>query len=68
MVTNPFEEAMSIGIYLAFASGINGAILSIILRKLGNTDEPVAVALWHNTIGFIFFTSSFFIFRRASAR
>lgn len=62
LVTNPFEEAMSIGIYLALASGINGAILSIILRKLGNTDEPVSVALWHNTIGFIFFTLTLLIY------
>ena len=51
LITNPFNGAMSVGIYLALASCINGAILTIILRKLGNTDSPVSVAIWHNTMG-----------------
>ena len=51
LITNPFNGAMSVGIYLALASCINGAILTIILRKLGNTDAPVSVAIWHNTMG-----------------
>ena len=55
LITNPFDGALTIGVYLALGSGINGAILSIILRKLGNTDEPVSVAIWHNSIGAIVF-------------
>ena len=55
LITNPFDEALTIGVYLALGSGVNGAILSIILRKLGNTDEPVSVAIWHNSIGAIVF-------------
>ena len=50
LITNPFSGAMTLGVYLALASGINGAILSIILRKLGNSDQPVSVAIWHNTM------------------
>ena len=61
LITNPFSGAMSIGVYLALASCINGAILTIILRKLGNTDEPVSVAIWHNTMGAIIFGLSFLI-------
>ena len=55
LITNPFDGALTIGVYLALGSGVNGAILSIILRKLGNTDEPVSVAIWHNSIGAIVF-------------
>lgn len=54
-ITNPFDGALTVGVYLALGSGVNGAILSIILRKLGNTDEPVSVAIWHNSIGAIVF-------------
>ena len=55
LITNPFDGALTVGVYLALGSGLNGAILSIILRKLGNTDEPVSVAIWHNSIGAIVF-------------
>ena len=55
LITNPFDGALTIGVYLALGSGVNGAFLSIILRKLGNTDEPVSVAIWHNSIGAIVF-------------
>ena len=55
LITNPFDGALTVGVYLALGSGVNGAILSIILRKLGNTDEPVSVAIWHNSIGAIVF-------------
>ena len=55
LITNPFDGALTIGVYLALGSGVNGAVLSIILRKLGNTDEPVSVAIWHNSIGAIVF-------------
>ena len=55
LITNPFDGALTIGVYLALGSGVNGGILSIILRKLGNTDEPVSVAIWHNSIGAIVF-------------
>ena len=61
LITNPFDGALTIGIYLALGSGVNGAILSIILRKLGNTDEPVSVAIWHNSIGAIVFGTSLFL-------
>ena len=55
LITNPFDGALTVGVYLALGSGVNGAVLSIILRKLGNTDEPVSVAIWHNSIGAIVF-------------
>ena len=63
LITNPFDGAMTIGVYLALASGINSAILSIILRKLGNTDEPVSVAIWHNSIGAIVFGVSLLLLK-----
>ena len=61
LITNPFDGALTIGVYLALGSGVNGDILSIILRKLGNTDEPVSVAIWHNSIGAIVFGTSLFL-------
>ena len=39
LITNPFDGALTIGVYLALGSGVNGAVLSIILRKLGNTSK-----------------------------
>ena len=63
LITNPFDGAMTIGVYLALASGINSAILSIILRKLGSTDEPVSVAIWHNSMGAIVFGLSLLLLK-----
>ena len=58
LITNPFDGPISIGIFFAILSAITSAILSILLRKLGQTDEPTTVALWHNTIGTIIFILS----------
>ena len=58
LITNPFNGPVSIGIFLAILSAITSAILSILLRKLGKSDEPTTVALWHNTIGTVIFILS----------
>ena len=62
LTTNPLDGNLSIGVYLAIAGAISSAVLSILMRKLGSSDEPVTVVLWHNTIGTIVFTTSLLIY------
>ena len=60
LITDPFQGSVSIGLVYALLAAITSALLSIILRKLGKSDEPITVAIWHNTIGFIAFSSLLF--------
>jgi drug/metabolite transporter (DMT)-like permease len=51
MITNPFQDDLSIGVLFGLCSALAGAFLVVILRLLGKTEEPVTVALWHNLVG-----------------
>ncbi len=55
LITEPFDDKVSIGVIYALGVAISSSILAILLRKLGKTDEPITVAIWHNTIGAILF-------------
>ena len=56
LITNPFDDNFSTGIYYALGVAISSSMLAILLRKLGKSDEPITVAIWHNTIGAIIFS------------
>ena len=51
MITNPFASDFNIGTVYGVIAAISGAILVVLLRLLGRTEEPVTVALWHNLVG-----------------
>jgi drug/metabolite transporter (DMT)-like permease len=53
MITNPFQGDFNIGTIYGLISALAGAILVVLLRLLGRTEEPVTVALWHNLVGAI---------------
>ena len=53
MITNPLDGGLNMGTVYGLLSAIAGAILVVILRILGRTEEPVTVALWHNLAGAI---------------
>lgn len=55
MITNPFSGEITIGSIWGLMSALAGAVLVIALRKLGKSDEPITVALWHNGIGAIMY-------------
>jgi drug/metabolite transporter (DMT)-like permease len=55
MITNPFSGAITVGSFWGLMSALAGAVLVIALRKLGKSDEPITVALWHNGIGAIMY-------------
>ena len=55
LITNPFQGEISIGLIYALLGAITSALLSIFLRKLGKSDQPITVALWHNTVGLLIF-------------
>ncbi|MBL6782631.1 MAG: DMT family transporter [Alphaproteobacteria bacterium] len=55
MITNPFSGTINIGSFWGLMSAIAGAVLVIALRKLGKSDEPITVALWHNGIGAVMY-------------
>ena len=51
MITNPFASDFNPGTVYGIIAAISGAILVVLLRLLGRTEEPVTVALWHNLVG-----------------
>ena len=53
MITNPFASDFNIGTVYGIIAAVSGAILVVLLRLLGRTEEPVTVALWHNLAGAI---------------
>ncbi len=55
MITNPLSDEINIGSVWGLMSALAGAVLVIALRKLGKSDEPITVALWHNGIGAIMY-------------
>ena len=53
IVTDPFSSAMSIAVIYGILAASSGAILAILLRRLGRRDKPTSIALWYNFSGTI---------------
>ena len=53
MITDPLSGDFNIGAVYGIGSALAGAVLVIVLRLLGRTEEPVSVAIWHNIVGAI---------------
>jgi drug/metabolite transporter (DMT)-like permease len=51
IVTDPFSSAISIGVIYGILAAFSGAILAILLRRLGRSDKPTSIALWYNFSG-----------------
>ena len=58
LITNPLSGGVGIGSVYGVCSAISGALLVIILRILGRTEEPVSVAVWHNFVGAIIYPAA----------
>ena len=51
IVTDPFSSALNAAALYGVMAAFSGAILAILLRKLGRSDKPTSVALWYNFAG-----------------
>ncbi len=60
VITGPFSKDIKIEIIFPLVGSLCGAGLYISLRKLGKSDEPVTVACWYNSVGFILTTLLYF--------
>ena len=58
LVTNPLSDGFNIGSAYGVASAIAGALLVLVLRLLGRTEEPVSVAIWHNLVGAVVYPAA----------
>ncbi len=62
VIINPSHVGwFSFGILWGLNSVFFSALLNIILRKLGNTEEPISTALWYNMAGTVLFTGLFLL-------
>ena len=53
IITNPFSGAMTAAVLYGVGAALAGAVLSILLRRLGKKDSPISVACWYNASGFV---------------
>lgn len=53
IITNPFSGQMTSAAFFGIGAALAGAVLSILLRRLGKGDAPVSVACWYNASGFV---------------
>lgn len=53
IVTEPFSSAVNSAALYGVLAAFSGAILAILLRRLGRSDKPTSVALWYNFAGAI---------------
>jgi drug/metabolite transporter (DMT)-like permease len=53
IVTDPFSSTISIAVIYGILAAFSGAILAILLRRLGRSDNPTSIALWYNFSGTI---------------
>lgn len=53
IVTDPFAGELSFYVLFGVCAAMSGAVLSIVLRRLGRGDAPASVALWYNGSGTI---------------
>ena len=51
LITDPLSGGGGIGSVYGIVSAFCGALLVVLLRLLGRTEEPVSVAFWHNLAG-----------------
>ena len=53
IVTDPFSSGLSYTALFGVMAALSGAILAILLRRLGLGDAPASVAIWYNCSGFL---------------
>ena len=51
IITDPFSGGVSVYATYGLLAALSGAVLSILLRRLGKGDAPASVALWYNGSG-----------------
>ena len=56
ILTNPFSQSASFALVYGICAAVCGALLSIVLRRLGKSDSALSVALIYNSIASIFIT------------
>ncbi|PQM55897.1 MAG: EamA/RhaT family transporter [Rhodobacteraceae bacterium] len=62
LLTDPFSGHVSFYIVYGFLAALSGALLSIVLRRLGKGDHSLTVALIYNTSGAVLMTTAVFVF------
>ncbi len=62
MLTDPFSGQVSFYIIYGILAALSGALLSIVLRRLGKGDHSLTVALIYNATGAVLMTFAVFIF------
>jgi len=62
MLTDPFSGHVSFQIVYGVLAALSGALLSIVLRRLGKGDHSLTVALIYNTSGAVLMTIAVFVF------
>ena len=63
MLTDPFSGHASFHIFYGVLAALSGALLSIVLRRLGKGDHSLTVALIYNTSGAVLMTVAVFVFQ-----
>jgi len=53
VVTDPFQGDLGWFAIYGVMAALSGAVLAILLRRLGRGDAPTSVAVWYNGCGFI---------------
>jgi drug/metabolite transporter (DMT)-like permease len=53
IVTDPFAGTLTFSAIFGVMAAISGAVLAILLRRLGRGDVPATVAVWYNGAGFV---------------
>ena len=48
IITDPFSGDMTLAVLYGVGAALAGAVLSILLRRLGKGDAPISVACWYN--------------------
>ena len=62
MLTDPFSGHASFYIFYGVLAALSGALISIVLRRLGKGDHSLTVALIYNTSGAVLMTVAIFVF------
>ena len=53
VVTDPFSGDLTHYALFGVMAAMSGAVLAILLRRLGRSDAPASVAIWYNLMGFL---------------
>lgn len=62
VVADPFSGDLSYYTLFGVMAAMSGAVLAILLRRLGLGDAPASVAIWYNLMGFMAISSVVTIF------